>query len=252
MSIVNPVYEFPGFGIYFLELGKYFKDKFKSFQIVKGGNELTCQVFFGTPRAAFRYFYKRFNGVEQLPMINYHNTSTSRRPEFEKPNAHVYSQKSYNPITHKYEAMRAPMRFDLSYSVMMWNNNYRERDYMIHALLSDFRQGVLNLVYYPDMDNYPDSFLVMPVKMEGEMNDETEIEGLEPEQTRDKIRTSFTLSGEAFLPFESYEVGAVEWVGVDVSLHDINDILSSSIYAPDLAHPQVKLQVKLLDPKIPA
>lgn len=247
MMPVNPVFQFPGFGIYFLELGKYFKDKFQSFKIFQNGDEINCQVFFGTPRAAFRFFQKRFNGLMKLPLINYHNTSMTEKPEFERPNAWVYSQKSYNPITKTYETMKAPKKFEISYSVVLWNNTYRERDYMIHAMLNDFKQGLLNLAYYPDINNYPDAVLIMPIKLDGSISDETEIEGLEPTQTRDNIKTSFTLTGEAFLPYESYQVNATEWIGVNLNTEDINDFLGNTIYAPDLLHPQIKLLIQPIE-----
>ena len=66
----NPIFPYFLFGIYSIELGRFFKNKFNNIQLSQSDDLFSSQVMFGTPRAAFRYYIEKFNGVVKLPMIN--------------------------------------------------------------------------------------------------------------------------------------------------------------------------------------
>lgn len=204
MAVINPIYQYYYFGIYSLEMGKFLKDIFSGFRLTPTGDIINSQVFFGIPSAAFKFYQEKFNGQVLLPMVNFYVTDTIRKPQFERPNIRLWSKETYNPIEQKYEFTKAPMHFDINYSINIWNNTMRERDYMLHNLNTRFTQGETSLIYYPDYDNYPDVFLTMPIFIDGNFNDETEIEGLDVKETRDRIKTSFTLRCNALLPYKAY------------------------------------------------
>ena len=135
------------FGIYTIELGKFFHDRFKNFTVAKDAQgvdiPLKAQVFFGTPRAAFRYYFEKFNGMVKLPMINYHMGSIERTPEFE-PIVNRYAVDRNTQIAY---GMRAPQVYTLTYAINFFNNSYRERDFMLHKLFTAFPKGEAHLIY---------------------------------------------------------------------------------------------------------
>jgi hypothetical protein len=112
-----------------------------------------------------------------------------------------------NKTTAKGFIMRAPAHFDITYSFNLWTNSERERDFIIHRIFQKFHKGELSLVYFPDPVNYKDAYLLMPLKIEGGFTDETEIEGLQENDIRGQVKSSFTLKSQAILPSEVYEIG---------------------------------------------
>jgi len=218
---INPVFPYFLFGIYIIELGKLFKDKFANFKILPNGQDLTAQVFFGTPRAAFRHYTKK-NGMIVMPMINYWIVDVERKPEFEPAYVMLYDKASYDSTSGNTQIMRAPGVFNITYNVNIWNNNQRERDYMFHAIYNTFPKGEAHLIYFPDLTNHPKTFLQMPHKMELAVTDETDVEGLEQSETRDKIKTSFVIRCErAFVPYDVIEVPAVSIIVFESKINDI-------------------------------
>lgn len=209
------------FGIYIIELGNFFKGTFDNFKISPGGEDLTAQVYFGTPRAAFRYYMDRYNGQIKLPMINYYfSGSPTRKTEYEKI-VYLTSKDSYNPETGKANIMRFPSVFELEYTVNFWNNDFRERDYMMHAMINSFPMGEAWLFHYPDKVNHPKLFLPMAHSLSLEFTDETQVDDLSPEETRDRIRTSMTIKcTRAFVPYQVYEIDVAQWVNLSSYINE--------------------------------
>jgi len=228
MTIVNPIYQYYYFGIYSLEMGKFLKDIFSGFRLKPGGDIINSQVFFGVPQAAIRFYQEKFNGQILLPMVNFYVTDTIRKPQFERPNIRLWSKETYNPTEGKYEFTRAPMRFDITYSINMWNNSMRERDYMLHNFNTKLIQGGTSLIYYPDYANYPEVFLAMPIMVDGNFNDETEVEGLEVKETRDRVKTSFTIKCEALLPYKAYVPSSID--GVPIEYIDFESYINTYMF----------------------
>lgn len=212
------------FGIYIIELGRFFKGIYSNFQIGANDTPLKAQVFFGAPRAAFRYYMEQFNGVIKLPMINYSISNAERKPEYEKI---VYlsagSENRLDPNS-KGSIMRFPSIFEITYQVDLWTNNLRERDYMMHKIINKMPMGgEAWLSYYPDKENYPHDFLPMPHRLDLTFKDETELDNLGEKETRDRIRTSFTITcSRAFVPYEIEEVPIVNWVGFEAYVNQQN------------------------------
>lgn len=233
MASTNPIFPYYLFGIYIIELGRLFKQKFASFKIIQSAEPITCQVFFGTPRAAFRYYFEKYNGLVKMPMLSYHLPEIERKIEFEPAYVQIVSRDSFDPNTGKMQASRNPGVFELNFSFNLFNNNDRERDFMMHAIFNTFPRGETHLIYYPDFENHPEIYLQMPYKMELTATDETELEGLEPKETRDRIRTTFNLRCmKAFVPYEAYEVDVVNYISFSEKLNDFigNTVNSIEFY----------------------
>ena len=231
--MVNPPFLYHLFGTYIIELGRFFKGKFTDFKIHESHDPLTCQVFFGTPRAAFRHYFDKFNGQIVLPMINYHLIDIERKVEFEPVGNYILkSYESYDPVTGKMLLMKPPGVFEITYNINLWNNDNRERDYMLHTLFNAFPKGEVSLIYYPDINNKTVQ-LLMPHKMELSTADETELEGLDQSETRDKIKTSFVIRCiRAFVPYDAKETEIVGYVSFANLMNDyINgEQITSTIY----------------------
>ncbi|HQM96816.1 MAG TPA: hypothetical protein PK705_07405 [Clostridia bacterium] len=212
------------FGIYIIELGRFFKGVFHDFQIQDGADHLQSQVYFGAPRAAFRYYMEQFNGLIKLPMINYNISNTERKTEFERiVYLHAISDNLVNPNS-KGSIMRYPSVYEITYQCDMWNNNLRERDYMMHKLITKMPMGGdAWLQYYPDRVNYPDVYLPMAHRLDVSFKDETELDNLDVKETRDKIRTSFTITcTRAFVPYEIYDVPVISWINLESYINELN------------------------------
>jgi len=222
MAASNPTFAYHLFGIYVIELGKFFREKFSGFKVNSTEDPLNCQVFFGTPRAAFRYYFDKFNGKINLPMVNYHLIDVERKPEFEPTSVYLTLRDTYDITQGTSSMMRAPGVFELTYSINLFCNSYRERDYMMHAMFNAFPKGELHLIHLPDYANYPDVFLEMPHKMELAVNDETELEGLDQAEVRDMIRTNMTIRcTRAFVPYDAFDVPVVSYIEFSGIMNDI-------------------------------
>lgn len=228
------------FGNYIIEIAKLFRLTFQSFKITPTGDNLSLQVFYGTPRAAFRYWYKRFNGNLQLPLLNFHGADMRRRFDKECPNIHltVSALDHYSNTDGKVSVTYSPMHFDITYTFSLYNNSLRERDYLIHKIMQLFARGQRSLRWYPDTNNYPDIFVFMPLSLEEGITDETEIEGLDQNETRDIIRTNFTIVSSAVVPYDIYRIPAVKTILVDSVIksgdfEDSNIIYHDSVYFYD-------------------
>ena len=209
------------FGIYIIELGRFLKGTFSDFVIEEGGDPIRSQVFFGTPRAAFRYYMETYNGLIDLPMINYYITGAERKIGVLKP-MYMPAHDSYNEATGKMDMMRFPSVFEITYTINIWNNSLRERDFMMHTIINSFPEGEAWLIHYPDQTNMPDVWLPMPHTLENTFTDATDVEDLEASETRDRIRTTLTLKcTRAFVPYQVYQVPVATWVQIDSYINDM-------------------------------
>lgn len=208
------------FGIYIITLGKFFRGTFQNFKTHQNEDPLEAQVFFGAPRAAFKYYMEQFNGLIKLPMINYNISNMERKTEFERV-TYMPSRADYNSETGKISTMRFPSVFEVTYSVQMWNNNLRERDVMMHHIINSFPMGDAWLLYYPDKEKYPDFYLPMPHTLDLTFTDDTDLETLEETETRDRILTSFQLTcTRAFVPYQVYEIPVISQIDFQSYIND--------------------------------
>lgn len=202
------------FGNYIVEIAKLFKYRFINFQTTTAADVTPLNVYYGTPRAAFRYFLKKFNGVMILPVANFFGVDYRRRFDKECANPHLTmsDKRSYDPIDGTVTVTKPPMHFDITYQFSIYNNTMRERDRMIHGIMQIFPRGGCSLRWFPDKEDFPWIFLFMPLRIEESFIDETEIEGLEQKETRDIIKTNFNLISSAVLPYDVFRVPAVHHV----------------------------------------
>jgi len=220
----EPLFQYFLFGIYIIELGRFFKGIFSNFKIQSTAEAQNAQVFFGAPRAAFRYYMEEFNGVIKLPMINYNISNAERKPEFEKIVYMSAQSNNLNDPTAQGSIMRYPSIYEITYQVDMWTNNLRERDFMMHKIINKMPMGGNAwLMHYPDKENYPEVCLPMAHRLDMNWKDETELDNLDIKETRDRIRTSFSVTcTRAFVPYEIYEVPMVAWVGFESYVNEQN------------------------------
>jgi hypothetical protein len=220
----EPLFEYYLFGIYIIELGRFFKGIFNNFQLTPDHDPQSAQVYFGAPRAAFRYYMEAFNGMIKLPMINYNISNAERKPDQEKI---VYLSARSNDLSNPSSMgsiMRFPSIYEITYQVDIWTNNLRERDFMMHKLINKMPMGGNAwLTYYPDKINYPDVYLPMSHRLDLTFKDETELDNLDIKESRDRIRTSCSIvCTRAFVPYDVYSVPMVAWVGFESYINTVN------------------------------
>ena len=210
------------FGCYIIELGRFFRGTFYNFKTHDAGEYLTSQVFYGAPREAFKYYMEEFNGMIKLPMINYNISGMERQIKYEKT-VYMPAMNDFDPVKGTTSVMRFPSVFEITYSVQMWNNSLRERDYMMHALINSFPMGDAWLIHYPDKVNHPDCWLPMAHKLDLAFTDGTEYDNLAENETRDRIMTSFNIiCTRAFVPYQVYEIPIVSQVDFASYINEVN------------------------------
>lgn len=225
------------FSIYTLEIAKFFKDRFSAFTITRPTQQIPnppaykLQVFYGTPKAAFRDQYATNNGKVILPLLSFLLGATNRKTEMEHRTSMLTTDIITTPEGKKMRyASRAPMHFELTYQFTLFNNNLRERDVMLHKIHQAFVQGEMMLTYYPDPNNTKD-FLFMPLKLDAQsFNDETSYDELDSKDVHDQIKTSFNIIADALLPYETYEPYLNEFVDTESINKLINDPLYKKTY----------------------
>ena len=216
------VYPYSLFGIYIIELGKFFQDRFVSLYVNEDDTDpVTLQVYYGTPQAAFRELGSETeNGQVLLPMLNYLIANQDRKVEMERTVSRLTTDVVVKADGSRVRySSRAPMHFNLTFQLTLYNNNLRERDVMMHKIHQAFPQGEMQLTYYPDLDNHPDVLLFMPCKLDTQsIVDETEYEGLDTKETRDQIRTTFNINVDAMLPYDVTEMPLIEFIEAGFSV----------------------------------
>ncbi len=181
------------FGIYILEIGKFFNDHFKEFKVnAYQNNTNSLQVTYGTPRSAFRYMLETNNGKMKLPLLSFYMVDYNRINAMNRP-MWLFTPETIDEAKGTIDGMRAPAHFSLNINFNLYTNNYRERDYILTELFQCMPLGEMWLHSYPDIDNHPDVVLAVPLKMDDTVSDETTIEGLDMKDVRDVVRTVFNM-----------------------------------------------------------
>lgn len=231
-------------GIYVLEIHKFFTDHFR---VIKWDDVMvpkTMQIVFGQPRAAFRYLQEKFNNKIVLPMLNFWEAENTRDKTRERIGIHLWDPESFDPVTNTVAMTRAPMHWDVTFSFNLWTNTIRERDCIIHELLQCFPLGEMSLIYYPSEQvvngqrviTDKSSYLLMPLKLSDSITNETNVEGLEMKETRDAIKTVFTISAHTIVPFNVYRVPVVQtiYLAHDMQVYDgeaVREVMVNEIAA---------------------
>lgn len=198
------------FGIHIFEIRKFFIDRFKAFKVnATQDNTSELQVFYGTPRAAFRFQEKDNNGKIILPSLNFFIFDANRNLVKSRP-VILTNEHTINEVDGTIEVMRAPMHFDVNLSFNLFCNNNRERDYIMTELFQSMPLGDMWLHWFPDITNHPDINMAIPLKLDETFSDETEIEGLDMKDTRDVIRTTFQMQMQAMVPMKIYKLPVVK------------------------------------------
>lgn len=229
------------FGNYVVEIAKLFKYRFMNFQTTSQAPITPLQVYYGTPRAAFRYWYQKFNGQLILPLLNFYGIDYRRRFDKECPNTRLTlsDPRSYDPESGTVTATFPPMHYDVTYQFSIYNNNMRERDKLIHKIQQLFPRGSCSIQWYPDPEDFPDIFLFMPLTIDESFSDETEVEGLDQDETRNVIRTTFNMISSAVLPYDVVRIPCVKAVFIDHNISEeqangatitINNVIGNTVY----------------------
>lgn len=207
----------------FIELGKFFAD-FKSFRTETSQIGSVTQVpevlrvLYGTPAAAFRRIFNidpnnlvanqaTVNNKPNLPVLNFHCASFKRI--YSQENPFVRLTGTVNNIYKDYHGqkvnatMRAPQHWECTLACALWTDSYKTRDDMISKIVLSFPGSELYLQYQPNASEFPDEALWIPIRMEENIEDATEIEGFTEKETRDVIRTNFTLVMQCVLAYET-------------------------------------------------
>lgn len=208
------------FGTYVIEISTFFETMFQNNITWDTAEPLSLQVFYGVARAAFRYQYKKFNGKVVLPMLNFWDANRKRDLSREKFK-YIYDMDNYDPVTKTVPMMRNPAHFDITYSVNLWTNDERERDFIMHKLINAFPMGETTLVWFPDVTDR-NSYVLMPLKMSEDFSDETTIESLEMKDVRDAIKQRFELTLHAIVPYNIYRIPVSSFFTAisDMSVYD--------------------------------
>jgi hypothetical protein len=219
------------FGDYFIELSRFFATFSASVISYEGTNEYKyitypMIVMLGSPTAAYRRLQnitnntqegKEENKSQKYPLINFVPTNFDRVVGMEVPYARRLTRMSNNYT----RIDRDIQRWNITYQMSLWTSSYRMRDDILSKIFRSFPAGEMALQHYPNPDN-PGYYYNMEFKLEGGFNDSTDLESLDQKQTRDTIRTDFTISGPAVLPYENNTVGNIKYV--DFSFNRVETI----------------------------
>jgi hypothetical protein len=227
------------FGNYVLELSRWFSQRF---QIVKYDQTMepkTLQVFYGQPRAAFRYLTEKFNGKIVLPMLNFYMANPTRDLLRERPGVVITDLESYDPVSKTVGRVRVPMHFNVTWSVNLWTDTLVERDYIMHEILQMMPGGEITLIFFTDFTivngkmiiGDRTQYILMPVKMGESFNDETEIETLEQQQVRERIKTTFELTTHSIIPYNLSRVPVFDSFEIIVQM--VNQPTSKQIFTEE-------------------
>ena len=221
---------------YFVQIAKYFK-QIKSYRIDDIKTEVSddgktinnenynqlrkLQVIYGTPRAAFRSFLKRHNGMMKLPVLNFVAIDLERRTDKEPTGARTFYVDKEKAVAH---VQRPPMQFDLTYQFYLYTEGVKEREHVLYQIYTLFPRGEISLIYKDPTNPDNEDYIFMPLKLESNMADESELEGLDEKETRDVMRTQFTVHGQSIVPYPTREYPAIKSVYfIDTSKGESSD-----------------------------
>jgi len=177
------------FGIYYLEIAKFFKE-FNSFRTEDGVPE-KLRVIYGTTTAAFKRVYDTRNGVMDLPFLNFKAINFQRQGSQENPFVRLRGT-PYDNNT-KVTREHANQAWDIQFNVNLYTAGYAERDDLMYKILTKFEGvGETYLKYYKDSQD-PETIRWMHLKVDEDWQDETDIEALPEKETLDIVRSTFVL-----------------------------------------------------------
>jgi len=216
------------FGIYVVEIAKYFntfrsfnKDDLKeipnpnakpgekpTFPNPNYGQTIPLNIVYGSPKASMRKYLSRYNGMMRTPVLNFYGVDWIRRVEKE-PIMRLFNKKEARE-TGVAQVRRPPMQFDVNYSFSLFTSSIQERDHILYQIYTAFPRNELSLIYQDPTNPDPDDFIFIPLKIDYNAQDESELEGMGEKETRDIIRTSFSLVGQHVVPYPSREYPVIK------------------------------------------
>jgi len=233
------------FGIYVIEIAKYF-NTFRSFNRddVKDipntnakpgekptipnpnyGQTLPLNVVYGSPKASMRKYLSRYNGMMRTPVLNFYGVDWVRRVEKE-PIMRLFNKKEARD-TGVATVRRPPMQWDVNYSFSLFTSSMQERDHILYQIYTAFPRNELSLIYQDPTNPDPDDFIFIPLKIDYNSQDESELEGMSEKETRDIIRTSFSLVGSHVVPYPSKDYPVIKSIHfVDKMLDQAGDVVT--------------------------
>lgn len=225
-NTINPEWLF---GEYFATIKKYF-ERIKSYR-TENNVQVPLSVRYGTPAAAYRDEIQTvakliedskldatFNGKIRLPMLNFF-AQTWKRKLGREPIHNPYLIR-YEKDKEKYLKTQVPFIFDVTINCSIWSASYRERDDLLFKLYSMFPRNEISLPHIPDKNDPYSSGTLINIIFNEDMTDATEIEGLDERETRDVIRTDFTMQTELAVARYGYYVGVIKKASVGETVND--------------------------------
>jgi len=207
----------------------------KYFQILKSyrsenGQQLQLTVYYGTPSTAYRQelqtvgklisegkLDQNFNGKTRLPFMNFFASSWKRKLSKEPiTRPHILR---YESDKEKFLKTQVPFIFEVVINCSIWSANYRERDDLIFKLYNLFPRNEISLPHLPDKNDQYKSGSLINIVLNEDMTDATEIEGLDERETRDVIRTDFTMQAEFSISRYGYYTDVIKKVGFDSTVN---------------------------------
>ena len=209
------------FGDYFIELSRFFANFSTTIISHQSKTEFVpvtypMIVMLGSPTAAYRRLEnisnntlkgKNENKMQKFPLINFIPTSFDRVLGMEVPYGRRFTQ-----INNNFTRVdRDIQRWNVTYQTSLWTASYRMRDDILSKIFRSFPAGEMALRHRPDPSN-PNYFFNMEFKIDGGFNDSTDLETLDPKEARDIVRTDFTITGPAVLPYESHNINNISYI----------------------------------------
>ena len=218
------------FGDYFIELSRFFATF--STTIISQESEDEYKyitypmiVMLGSPTAAYRRLEsvsnnttkgKSENKMQKFPLINFIPTSFDRAIGMEVPYARRFTM-----VSNDYTRVdRDIQRWNLTYQMSLWTSSYRMRDDILSKIFRSFPAGEMALRHFPDPANQS-YFFNMEFKLEGSFNDSTDLESLDVKEVRDIVRTDFTITGPAVLPYENYNINNIKYIDLSIYRQEV-------------------------------
>lgn len=217
------------FGDYFIELSRFFAGFSTTVISHEGKTEYKFTTFpmivmLGSPTAAYRRLEnitnntlqgKDTNKMQKFPLLNFIPTSFDRVVGMEVPYARRFTR-----VNNNYTRVDVDIqRWNVTYQTSLWTASYRMRDDILSKIFRAFPAGEMALRHYPDPENQR-YFFNMEFKLEGSFTDSTDLETLDPKEVRDIIRTDFTITGPAVLPYENRLINNVKYIDLAFNTYE--------------------------------
>ena len=213
----------PLFGHVFLEVQRFFAT-LRSSRPREDGEPEPPIVVMGTPQAAFRKIYTpqsnssentvSINGQPNLPLINFIAIDFRRVYAQENPYARSTNRQF---IENTWGQERTVVNYSaqswiINFQVSLWTDTYKQRDDLMSKILTAFRHELF-IKAFPD-PNIVDDFYWIELRMDDTFTDDTNLEDLGEKDSRKLIRTSFLMTCQTALPYDSTEYSIVKSIEV--------------------------------------